>query len=150
MSRRFGTGADSIALFSLRAAIAAWGAFVLIVFAMCAAIALSGCAGGFSAAPSAGSQQMVYSAESDFAAALRVAVAYEALPTCSATQKFPCSDPSAVTKLTAAARAARASLTTAEAAVRSSTNAAALTTAAIQAQSDVAAFKALAASFGSK
>jgi hypothetical protein len=134
----------------MRTAIAAYASFlaVLVLFAIMAA--LSGCAGGFSSAPSAGSQQMVYSAESDFSAALRAAVAYEALPTCSATQKFPCADPAMVVKITAAAKAARASLSTAEAAVRSSTNASALTTAAIQAESDVAVFKALASALGGK
>lgn len=112
-----------------------------------AAFLLAGCA-SFSAAPTPSARQEVYNAESDFAAALRIAVAYEALPACSAAQTFPCSDPKVVTKVTAAARAARASLATAEAAVRSSSNATALTTAALQAQSDVAVFRALAASLG--
>jgi hypothetical protein len=49
-----------------------------------------------------------------------------------------------VTKITAAAKAARASLATAEAAVRSHSNAQAMTTAALQAESDVNAFAALA------
>lgn len=109
-----------------------------------ACLALSGCAGGFSAAPTTASQQMVYSAENDFQAALRVVVAYEQLPTCSSTQSFPCSDPATVTRVTAAARAARASLKTAEAAVRSGTNAQAITTAAVMAQADVTAFQTLA------
>lgn len=134
---------------AFKAAVAAYTALLLMLFLVAATIALSGCAGGFSAAPTTGSQQMVYSAETDFAAALRVAVAYEALPPCPAAGTV-CADPATVTKITAAAKAARASLTTAEAAVRSSTNAEALTTAALQAQSDVAAFKSLADALGSK
>lgn len=109
-----------------------------------AALALSACAAGLSGSPSVSAQRTVYAAESDFSAALSIAVAYEGLPACSATQKFPCSDPATVSRVTAAARAARASLSTAETAVRSNSNAAALTTAALQAQSDVSAFAALA------
>lgn len=111
-----------------------------------AALSLSACA-SLNGAPTASLQRGVYNAESDFAAALPVAVAYEALPTCSATQPFPCSDPKAVAKITAAARAARASLATAEAAVRSNSNGAALSNAALQAQADVATFVALVGAF---
>jgi divalent metal cation (Fe/Co/Zn/Cd) transporter len=110
-----------------------------------AALGLSACA--TTGSPTVAAQRGVYNAESDFAAALPVAVAYENLPACSATQKFPCSDPSAVVKITAAAKAARASLSTAEAAVRSNSNSSALTTAALQAQGDVAAFVALVGAF---
>jgi hypothetical protein len=119
-------------------------ALALATLSALSSLALVGCAGGFTATPSAGAQQMVYSAESDFRAALRIAVTYENLPACAPAQHFPCADPSAVSKVTAAARAARVSLAAAEAAVRSSTNEAAMTTAAIKAQSDVAVFQALA------
>ena len=111
-----------------------------------AALSLAGCA-SVNGAPTAALQRGVYSAESAFAAALPVAVAYENLPVCSAAQKFPCSDPEAVVKITAAAKAARASLATAEAAARSNSNGAALSTAALQAQGDVAAFVALVGAF---
>lgn len=133
----------------LPVAVAAWGSLVGLVLLAGALVAmtgtLSGCVGGFSAAPTVASKQMVYSAESDFTVALRVAVAYEALPACSSTQPFPCSDPKTVAVVTAAAKAARSSLATAEVAVRSSTNAQAMTNAALQAEADVATFKALAA-----
>jgi hypothetical protein len=126
-------------------------AYLAAIFLLCAiAMTLGGCAGGLQGSPTVASQRMVYSAETDFEAALRLAVAYEQLPTCSATQKFPCSDPSTVTKVTAAAKAARASLLTAEAAVRSNSNASAMTTAALQAQQDVSVFTALANALGGK
>jgi len=111
------------------------------------ALALAACA-TLTGSPSVSAQRTVYQAESAFAAALPVAVAYEALPACSAAQAFPCSDPATVVRVTAAARAARASLSTAEAAVRSGSDAGALTTAALQAQSDVEAFAALSATLG--
>lgn len=134
---------------AFKEAVATWTVICLMLVLIAMVLALGGCAGGFSAAPTTGSQQMVYSAETDFSAALRVAVAYEALPPCPAAGTV-CADPATVTKITAAAKAARASLTTAEAAVRSSTNADALATAALQAQSDVAAFKSLADTLGAK
>lgn len=118
----------------------------LIIFAGAACLALSACAHSLSGTPSIAAQQKVYIAENDFSAALQVAVAYEALPRCSSTQPFPCSDTAVVAKVTAGARAARASLSTAEAAVRANTNAEAITIAATQAQTDVAAFAALAGS----
>lgn len=110
--------------------------------ALVAGLALASCT-AITSPPDPSLQRGVYTAENDFAAALRIAVAYEALPACSATQKFPCSSPSAVSKITASARAARASLATAEAAVRSGSNGAALATVALQARGDVSAFAAL-------
>ena len=119
--------------------------YLVAILLLCGvALALSGCSTtSLSSSPTVGSQQLVYSAETDFQAALRIAVAYEALPACPASGQV-CADPSTVTKVTAAAKAARASLSTAEAAVRSSTDATAITTAALQAQSDVATFQSLA------
>ena len=111
-----------------------------------AALCLSGCA-TLTGSPSVAAQRGVYNAESDFAAALPVAVAYESLPACSSTQAFPCASPSAVAKITAAARAARASLSTAQAAVRAGSNSEALTAAALQAESDVSAFVTLVGAF---
>lgn len=117
------------------------------ILIVAAGLALASCA-TLSGSPSVSAKRTVYQAESDFAAALPVAVAYESLPSCSASQAFPCADPATVAKVTAAARAARASLSTAEAAVRSGSDATALATAATQASSDVEAFAALAATLG--
>lgn len=128
-------------------AFATYMAGVLLLVAI--AMMLAGCAAGLSGSPTVGAQQMVYSAENDFQAALRIAVAYEALPSCPASGAV-CADPATVTKVTAAAKAARASLSTAEAAVRSGSNASAITTAALQAQSDVATFQTLANALGVK
>lgn len=112
-----------------------------------AGLCLASCAtlGG---SPSVQAQRTVYQAESDFAAALPIALAYENLPACSSAQGFPCSDPAMVSKVTASAKAARASLATAEAAVRANSNLSALETAATQAEGDVQAFAALAATLG--
>ena len=114
---------------------------VIAALNLCSCTTLSG-------TPTVQAQRTVYQAESDFAAALPVAIAYENLAPCSAAHGFPCSDPSTVARVTAAARAARASLATAEAAVRSGTNEQALVVAATQAENDVAAFAALAATLG--
>lgn len=123
-------------------------AYLLGIFALCAvAVMLGGCATTGVTAPSA--QREVYIAESDFAAALRIAVAYESLPQCGA-HPAPCSDPSIVAKVTAAAKAARASLSTAQAAAQSTNNDAAIVAAAAEAQQDVAAFAALANALGVK
>lgn len=111
----------------------------MVIFCAFLLAFLSGCA-ALASQPDPNLQRGVYTAEAGFEAALKVAVAYENLPTCSATQKFPCSDPVAITKITASARAARASLSTAEAAVRSN---APLASAAMQAQADVASFTTL-------
>lgn len=125
-----------------------WGfAATLLSFFACLGLALSSCA-AITGAPSVQAQRGVYQAESDFAAVLPVVVAYEALPACSASQPFPCSDPAVVAKLTAAAKAARASLATAEAAVRSGSNGSAVVAAALKAEGDVEAFAALAATLG--
>lgn len=124
--------------------------YLVGILALCAlALAVSGCAGGLSASPSVGAQQMVYSAENDFAAALRIAVAYENLPPCPASGQV-CADPAIVAKVTAAAKAARASLQLAETAAQSTNNEQALVAAAAEAQADVAAFTALAKSLGVK
>jgi hypothetical protein len=117
-----------------------------VLLSLGGALAVAACA-TLSAPPTANAQRSVYQAESDFAAALPVVVAYENLPVCGANA-FPCSDPATVAKVTAAAKAARASLLTAEAAVRSGTNGAALAAVATRAASDVAAFTALAATLG--
>jgi hypothetical protein len=125
-------------------------AYLAGILLLCAiAMTLGGCAGGLQGSPTVASQRMVYSAETDFAAALRIAVAYESLPVCG-THTTPCADPQVVAKVTAAAKTARASLSTAEAAVRSSSNQAAITTAALQAQQDVSVFTALADALGGK
>ncbi len=107
-----------------------------------AAMAVTSCA-GLTAKPDPNVQRAVYTAESDFAAALPIAVAYEQLPACVDGGVRPCANAALVTRITAAARAARASLQTAEAAARSGSNAAALTTLALQARADVAAFAAI-------
>lgn len=138
------TSLKRVPVSSFKTAVAIYTGFLVAIFLAGAAFALSGCVGGLSASPSVSAQRTVYSAENDFTIALKVAIAYEQLPACSAAQKFPCSEPSTVTKITAAAKAARASLATAEAAVRSHSNAQAMTTAALQAESDVNAFAALA------
>jgi len=73
---------------------------------------LSGCAG--TTTP----QQGVYSAKTQYAAALTIAVSYKRLPVCSATVKLPCSDPKIVAQLQKADNVAAASLDAAENAVR--------------------------------
>ena len=133
---------------SYRVAVLAYTAFVFALFLCVAVIMLSGCA--TTAVTSAGAQRQVYIAESDFEVAVRIAVTYEALPTCSATQKFPCSDPATVSKVTAAANAARASLATAQAAVQSTNNEQAIVAAASEAEADVSAFTTLANALGVK
>lgn len=119
-------------------------AVVTVVFvglAVLAVLALAGCAAPLAAGPS--NQRLVYAAESDFAAALRLAVAYEALPPCGIGVKL-CAEHSVVVKVTASARAARASLSTAEAVVRARSNGAQAAALVSKAGEDVAAFKALA------
>lgn len=116
---------------------------IAVVFAL---VMLAGCA-TLSGSPGPQLQRGVYAAESDFAAGLRIAVAYEALPSCGG-HPAPCSDPKVEAKIKVAAMAARASLSTAEAAVRSGSNGAALANAALQARADVSAFTALAAELG--
>jgi hypothetical protein len=64
-------------------------------------------------------QQAVFLAESEYGIALKIALKYESLPRCGATQPVLCSDPGAVTKLRLAQLAARATLDAAEATVRS-------------------------------
>lgn len=109
-----------------------FGLMLLVVIGL----ALGGCA-----TTGTDAKQTAYLAENDFTAALEVAVAYEALPTCSATQKFPCSDPATVTKITAGARVARASLATAETAARHGVTSPSLLA---QAKADIAVFSAIA------
>lgn len=113
--------------------------------ALIAAAALTGCATTLSAPPTVGAQQSVYVATTAFEAGLRVAVAYENLPACGPATGSVCSDPDVVTRVTAAAQLARASLSTAEDAARSSTDAGAIAAAVAHAQSDIDAFTALVA-----
>ena len=117
------------------------------LFAVACIALLSGCSAvsALSGSPSVVLQRDVYSAENDFAAVLPVALAYENLPRCGTAEAVGqvCAQSSIVAKITAAATAARASLKTAEAAARSSSNLSALTAAALQARGDVSAFRAL-------
>ena len=118
-----------------------------LFFALAGIALLTGCStlSTLSGSPSVTLQRDVYSAENDFAAVLPVAVAYENLPRCgtAAAAGAVCAQPAIVAKITAAATAARASLKTAEAAARSSSNLSALEAAALQARGDVSAFRAL-------
>lgn len=120
------------------------GSLVACLLIVCLAL-LVGCAAPIATTPS--SQRTVFSAESDFAAALRVAVAYEALPDCS-TGATLCSKQAVVSEVTGAARAARASLDTAEGLVRSGSSSEQVSVLVAKAYADVAAFKALAGTLG--
>jgi hypothetical protein len=115
---------------------------LLVIVLLCAAmLALAGCATPIAATPS--SERVVYQAEASFAAALRLAVTYEALPDC-ATGVTLCSSAPLRHKLNTAAHAARASLSTAEALVRSHTGGEQVGVLLGQATKDVAQFQALA------
>jgi hypothetical protein len=64
-------------------------------------------------------QQSVFAAKSGYEVALTAAVAYRALPACTATVKPPCNDPAVVAQLQKAQPAARTALDAAESIVRS-------------------------------
>ena len=125
------------------AKVAVYSFIACVVLALLAGLA--GCAAPMAATPNAA--RTVYMAEADFAAALRLVVAYENLPVCGDAPQ-PCSTPAVVSKVTAAAKAARASLDTAEGLVRSGSGGDQVAVLVRKAAGDVAAFKALAGSLG--
>lgn len=119
--------------------------FAMFAAAIVCVTGLGGCAGPIAAGES--QQRLVYRAEGDFSAALPLAVAYDHLPDCVTGQVTACSSPLVRPKLNAAAKAARVSLSTAEALVRSKSAAAQVAAAVAKAQQDVLAFVALAQGF---
>jgi hypothetical protein len=87
------------------------------------AMAIAGCASGPGGASPLGQSPatVVYNAKSAYAITLRTAVAYESMPRCSATVKFPCSDTELVAQIRKADNTAIAALDAAEHAVRTTT-----------------------------
>lgn len=83
---------------------------------MCAT-ALVGCVAGVRPGTAAGDAQVVYQAESDYAAALQIAVAYRQLPRCGGAAPV-CHDDKVVGQLQVGARAASDALHTAQSAVQ--------------------------------
>ena len=105
------------------------------------ASALVGCVAGVRPGTAAGNAQLVYQAESDYAVALQIAVAYRELPRCGGAAPV-CHDDKVVGRLQVAARAASAALHTAQSAVQ---NGVASPAAINDAVNTVQAFTALAA-----
>jgi hypothetical protein len=102
---------------------------------------LSGCVAGVKPGTAAGNAQVVYQAESDYSAALAVAVAYRNLPVCG-TGPVLCHEDKVVRDLQASDAAASAALKTAQSAVQSGAAAPSTINSAVSA---VQAFSALAA-----
>ena len=105
------------------------------------ASALVGCVAGVRPGTAAGDAQLVYQAESDYAVALQIAVAYRELPLCGAGVAL-CHDDKVVAQLQVGARAASDALHTAQSAVQ---NGVASPAAINDAVNTVQAFTALAA-----
>ena len=105
------------------------------------ASALCGCVAGVRPGTAAGNAQLVYQAESDYAVALQIAVAYRELPLCGAGVAL-CHDDKVVAQLQVGARAASDALHTAQSAVQ---NGVASPAAINDAVNTVQAFTALAA-----
>lgn len=96
-------------------------------------LCLAGCAAPLAVAPAPTEQRAVYQAEADYSAALRLAIAYESLPS---------SDPALNSKITAAAKAAWAAIKTAQDLVRANSAAAQVSAALANVSSTMSAFQA--------
>lgn len=109
--------------------------------ALMLASALCGCVAGIHPGTATGDAQLVYQAESDYAVALQIAVAYRGLPRCG-TGASLCHDDQVLIDLQADAKAASAALKAAQSAVQ---NGVANATTINDAVNAVQAFSALAA-----